>query len=162
MDKSSEKNNTRKWSEEEASAWIGLVQAQQTLIDKVEVELKKEGFPPLGWYDVLWELERTDGGILRLNDLGKRVLLDKYNVTRLAQRLEEAGLVVRGQCPNDGRGITAEITREGRKLRKKMWPVYEKVVRENFLCKFNSKELKELSNFIERIQASGLNESLEK
>jgi hypothetical protein len=43
-----------------------------------------------------------------------------------------------------------------------MWPVYEKVVRENFLCKFNSKELKELKNFIERIQASGLNESLAK
>jgi DNA-binding MarR family transcriptional regulator len=154
MKESSKKNTNRKWSEEEASAWIGLVQAQQTLIDKVEVELKKEGFPSLGWYDVLWELERTEGGILRLNDLGKRVLLDKYNVTRLAQRLEEAGLVVRGQCPNDGRGITAEITREGRKLRKKMWPVYERVVRENFLCKFNSKELKELSNFIERIQAS--------
>lgn len=158
----SSNNSTRKWTEEEASAWIGLVQAQQSLIDKVEVELKEEGFPPLSWYDVLWELDRTEGGILRLNDLGKRVLLDKCNVTRLAQRLEEAGYVVRGQCPNDGRGITAEITNEGKKLRKKMWPVYEKVVRENFLCKFNSKELKELSNFIERIQASGLNESLHK
>jgi DNA-binding MarR family transcriptional regulator len=156
------KNDTRKWTETEASAWTGLVQAQQTLIDKVEVELKKKGLPSLGWYDVLWELERTEGGILRLNDLGKRVLLDKYNVTRLAQRLEEEGLVVRGQCPNDGRGITAAITEKGRKLRKKMWPVYEKVVRENFLCKFNSKELKELNNFIERIQASGLNESLAK
>ena len=162
MKESSNKNSARKWTEEEAGVWIGLVQAQQSLIDKVELELKKEGFPSLSWYDVLWELERTDGGILRLNDLGKRVLLDKYNVTRLAQRLEEAGLVVRDQCPNDGRGITAEITREGRKLRKKMWPVYEKVVRENFLCKFNSKELKELSNFIERIQASGLSESLGK
>jgi len=157
-----ESKDTEKWTEEEAGAWIGLVKAQQVLIDKVEVELKKKGLPSLSWYDVLWELDRTEGGILRLNDLGKRVLLDKYNVTRLAQRLEEAGLVVRGQCPNDGRGITAEITKEGKKLRKKMWPVYEKVVRENFLCKFNSKELKELSNFIERIEASGLDKSLSK
>ena len=153
---------TKKWTEEEASAWIGLVQAQQTLIDKVEVELKKQGMPSLSWYDMLWELEQADGGILRLNDLGKRVLLDKYSVTRLAQRLEDEGLVVRDQCPNDGRGITAEITKEGKKLRKKMWPIYERVVRENFLCKFNNKELKELSNFIERIQASGLKDRIEK
>ena len=85
-----------------------------------------------------------------------KVLLDKYNVTRLAQRLEEEGLVERGQCPDDGRGRTASITQKGKKLRKKMWPVYEKVVRENFLCKFSKKELKEFKNFIERIQASAL------
>lgn len=162
MKEKNNRNSSRKWTETEASAWIGLVQAQQTLVDKVEVELKKKGLPSLSWYDVLWELELSEGGILRLNDLGKRVLLDKYNVTRLAQRLEDEGLVIRDRCPKDGRGITAAITEKGRKLRKKMWPVYEKVVRENFLCKFNSKELKELSNFIERIQASGLNDTLGK
>jgi DNA-binding MarR family transcriptional regulator len=153
------KNDTskiRKWTETEVSAWTGLVQAQQCLIDKVEQELKKKEFPSLNWYDVLWELERSDGGILRLNDLGKRVLLNKYNITRLAQRLEDEGLVVRDQCPKDGRGVTAEITEKGKELRKKMWPVYEQVVRENFLSKFNSNELKELNNFMERIQATGL------
>ena len=155
-------NKNKKWTEAEASAWIGLVQAQQSLVDKVEEELKKEGYPSLSWYDVLWELERSEGGRLRLNDLGKRVLLDKYNVTRLVQRLEDEGLLTRDQCPNDGRGITATITNKGKKLRKKMWPVYERVVRENFLCKFNSKELKELTNFIERIQASGLAEATQK
>ena len=156
----SENTNSRKWTETEASAWIGLVQAQQCLIDKVEQELKKNGFPQLSWYDVLWELERAEAGRLRLNDLGKRVLLDKYNVTRLAQKLEQEGLVLRDPCPKDGRGITATITEKGKKLRKKMWPIYEEVVRENFLCKFNKKELKELKNFVERLQASGLNESV--
>ena len=153
-------NQDRKWNETEASAWIGLVQAQQCLIDKVEQELKKKGFPQLSWYDVLWELERAEAGRLRLNDLGKKVLLDKYNVTRLVQKLEQEGLVVRDPCPKDGRGITATITQKGKKLRKQMWPVYEEVVRENFLCKFNKKELKELKNFVERIQASGLAESV--
>jgi DNA-binding MarR family transcriptional regulator len=160
MKENKDTNKNRKWTETEADAWTGLVQAQQRLIDKVEQELKKKGLPPLTWYDVLWELERSDGGIRRLNDLGKRVLLDKYNVTRLVQRLEQEGLVVRDQCPQDGRGVTACITEKGRKLRKEMWPVYEQVVRENFLSKFNAGELKELKNFIERIQASGLEESI--
>ena len=149
-------NKIRKWTETEVSAWTGLVQAQQCLIDRVEQELKKKGFPSLNWYDVLWELERSDGGILRLNNLGKRVLLNKYNITRLAQRLEDEGLVVRDQCPKDGRGVTAEITEKGKELRKRMWPVYEQVVRENFLSKFSGHELKELNNFIKRIHATGI------
>ena len=76
------------------------------------------------------------------------------------QRLEKEELVVRDPCPKDGRGITATITSKGKKLRKKMWPVYEAVVRENFLSKFNKKELKELKNFVERLQASGLEDSV--
>ena len=153
------KKQTLKWTETEADAWIGLVKAQQLLLDKVEEELKKAGFPYLSWNDVLWELERAEEGSLRLNDIGKKVLLDKYNVTRLVQRLEKEGLVSRSQCPLDGRGVFACITDKGRKLRRDMWPVYEKVVRENFLCKFNEKELHELKNFIERIQASGLGDT---
>ena len=162
MKENTKMNERRKWTETEAGAWTGLVQAQQSLINKVEHELKKKDLPPLTWYDVLWELERADGGILRLNDLGKRVLLDKYNVTRLVQRLEQEELVIRDQCPKDGRGVTAEITEKGRKLRKKMWPVYEQTVRENFLSKFNRNELKELKSLIERIQADGIEQGADK
>jgi len=67
----------------------------------VEEELKKRAFPPL--------VGTMYFGSLRLNDLGKRVLLDKYNVTRLVQRLEQKGLFSHTQCPVDGRGIFACI-----------------------------------------------------
>lgn len=153
------KSDPAKWSETETQAWIGLVKAQQHLLDIVEEELKKAGFPQLSWYDVLWELESAKDGSLRLNDIGKKVILDKHNVTRLVQRLESEGLVSRSQCPMDGRGKFACITDKGKKLRAHMWQVYEKVVRENFLCKYNKKELHEFRNFIERIQASGLSDS---
>ena len=51
------KSGPAKWSETETQAWIGLVKAQQHLLDKVEEELKKAGFPQLSWYDILWERE---------------------------------------------------------------------------------------------------------
>ena len=153
-------NNTRDWTDTETEAWMGLVKAQQLLYRKVEEELKKKGYPCLNWYDVLWELDRAEDGSLRLNDLGKRVLFDKYNVTRIVQRLEEEGLVSRTQCPIDGRGIFACITDKGRMLRREMWPVYKETVKKSFFSKFNKKELKELKNFIERIQASGLEETI--
>lgn len=151
MKKKNGMEKNKKWTDSQTSAWTGLVKAQQHLLNKVGEELKKNGFPPLTWYDVLWELDRRPDGSLRLNEIGKRVLLDKYNVTRLVQRLEEEGLVSRTACPMDGRGVFACITDKGRKLRKDMWPVYESTVRENFLSKFNRKEIAELNKFVKRI-----------
>lgn len=152
MKKKSGMENYKNWTDSQTSAWTGLVKAQQHLLNKVEEELKKNGFPPLTWYDVLWELDRHPDGSLRLNELGKRVLLDKYNVTRLVQRLEEEGLVSRTACPIDGRGIVACITEKGRKLRNEMWPVYERTVREHFLSKFGKREIAELDKFVKRIR----------
>lgn len=142
-----------KLTTEETTAWMGFVKSQQYLIEKVEEKLKKNGFPSLSWYDVLLELDKAPEGSLRLNDLGKRVLLDKYNVTRLIDRLEKEGLVSRDACPVDGRGKFACITEKGRKLRKKMWPVYYSVIKENFLSQFNKKELSQFIQCIEKINA---------
>ena len=153
-----EKNSGKKndWTDTETQAYLGLVRAQQYLNRKVEEELRQKGFPPLNWYDVLWELDKAPDGSLRLNELGRKVLFDKYNTTRIVQRLEEEGYVERNQCPVDGRGIFACITDKGRKLRKRMWPVYRETVQKYFFSKFDKKEIVSLRNFIERIQASGL------
>lgn len=135
----------------ETKAWTGLIKAQQQLLDKVEEALKKRKLPPLSWYDILWELEKSQDGSLRLNGIGERVLLNKYNVTRLIDRMEKEGLVSREACKIDGRGIFACITNKGKKLRKKMWPIYEKVIDENFLSHFNKKELKQLAEYTSRL-----------
>ena len=142
----------QKLTNEETTAWMGLVKSHQYLIEKVENELKINGFPPLSWYDVLLELDKAPEGSLRLNDLGRKVLLDKYNVTRLIDRLEKEGLVSRDACQVDGRGIFACITPEGRNLRKRMWPVYFNVIKEHFLSKFNKDELGQFIECVERIR----------
>ena len=142
-----------KLTSNETKAWLGLIKSQQILVDKVEEEFKNNSLPPLSWYDVLLELDKAPEGSLRLNDLGEKVLLSKYNVTRLIDRLENEGLVSRDACPVDGRGKFACITQKGRKLRKKMWPKYYNVIKEHFLSKFNSKELTQFIKSIERIKA---------
>jgi DNA-binding MarR family transcriptional regulator len=141
----------KKWTEPETAAWIGFIRAQQYLIGAVEDALREEGLPPLPWYDVLWELDKSPGGNLRLNEIGKRVLLDKYNVTRLVQRLENEGLVRRVPCPQDGRGIFAYITPKGRRLRERMWPVYQRTVSEHFFSKLGKQDISRLGSMMGRI-----------
>jgi DNA-binding MarR family transcriptional regulator len=60
-----------------------------------------------------------------MHELARRIVLSRSNLTRLADRLEKAGLVAREDTPNDRRGYYLVITRAGLAMRKKMWPVYE-------------------------------------
>jgi DNA-binding MarR family transcriptional regulator len=112
-------------------AWAVLLTAQATLVERIEAALAKGGLPPLAWYDVLWELEKADGR-LRMRELGRRVVLSKSNVSRLADRMEAGGLVAREDAADDGRGYDLVLTRAGRSMRRKMWPVYEARIAELF------------------------------
>lgn len=111
-------------SDPRAHAWAVLLSAQATLVERIEQALAAAGLPPLAWYDVLWELEKA-GGRLRMAELGRRVVLSKSNVSRLADRLQAAGLVQRRDAEDDGRGYDLVLRPAGRALRKRMWPAYE-------------------------------------
>jgi len=80
-------------------------------------------------------------------ELCELILLSKYNVSRLLDRLEKQSLIRREPCKVDTRGVFAVITPKGKELRKKMWPVYYKSIKEKFLSKFDEKELKQMIKF---------------
>ena len=106
-------------------AWAVLLTAHATLIEKIEAALAEAKLPPLAWYDVLWELEKAEGGKLRMHELARRVVLSRSNLTRLAGRLEDARLIEREDTRHDRRGYDCVVTRAGLAMRKKMWPVYK-------------------------------------
>jgi DNA-binding MarR family transcriptional regulator len=136
----------------EKNAWVGFVRASQHVMELVEQALKEGGFPPLVWYDALLELDFASERKLRLSELGERMLLKKFSVTRLVDRMEAEGYVARTTCDSDARGTYAEITSKGKKLRRIMWPCYREAVRQCFLKHMSEKEMQMLSALIERIQ----------
>jgi DNA-binding MarR family transcriptional regulator len=113
-------------------AWAVLLTAHATLVEKIELALSQAKLPPLAWYDVLWELEKAEGGKLRMHELARRIVLSRSNLTRLADRLEKAGLVAREETSHDRRGYHCVITRAGLAMRKKMWPVYREAIERLF------------------------------
>ena len=141
-----------KLSQKETEAWVGLVLSSEKLLAKVESELKNKGLPPYSWYDVLLELDKSQAGKLRFVDLGKRVLLSRYNVSRIIKRLEQKGLVTTRSSKDDERGKYALITKKGRDTRRRMWPIYYKVIKEYFLSNFNKNELDDFIQHIRKIR----------
>src|SRR5882724_1955406 len=132
-------------------AWTRLIRAQQAALAAVEADLKAAGFPPLGWYDVLLELSRTEGEGLRPFALEQKLLLAQYNLSRLLDRLETAGTIERAACPDDGRGQIVAITASGRALVKRMWPTYRAAIARHVGSKLSEDEAARLAALLGKL-----------
>ena len=109
-------------------AWARLLKAQRIALGAVESALKDAGLPPLGWYDVLLEVERAGESGVRPFELERAMLLAQYNLSRLLDRIEKEGYVERRVSPDDRRGHFVRITQSGRAVRRRMWPVYASAI----------------------------------
>ena len=109
-------------------AWVRLIRAHDRVVANVEAAVKAKGLPPIDWYDVLLELSREGGRRLRPVELEKELLVAQYNLSRLLDRMVEAGLVQREPCDGDGRGQMVSLTPKGKAMQKEMWPHIREVV----------------------------------
>ncbi|MGH0002841.1 MarR family winged helix-turn-helix transcriptional regulator [Pseudovibrio ascidiaceicola] len=116
-------------SKESVSLWIALNRVQKTIYTDIESAFKAERFPPLSWYDILWELENAPDG-LRQFELEQRVLFQQANLSRVIQSLAKAQLVESKPALKDKRGKTLLITSKGKDLRAQMWQTYERMLEE--------------------------------
>jgi DNA-binding MarR family transcriptional regulator len=68
---------------------------------------------PLTWFDVLIRLGRSPERRLTMSQLAAQVSLTTGGVTRLVDRIAEAGYVERQSCPSDRRSIYVALTAAG-------------------------------------------------
>jgi DNA-binding MarR family transcriptional regulator len=132
-------------------AWASLVRTEKALFDRIEEHLKGAGFPPLDWYHVLYEVDRSPKGMLRQSGVQNRTQLAQYNVCRLVDRLEREGLVERHQCRIDGRNNVLLITAKGRALRRAMRPAYAAAIEEHFAARLSEAEAEQLLRLLSKL-----------
>ena len=132
-------------------AWASLVRAERTLLDRVEENLKQAELPPLDWYQVLHEVDRSPKGMLRQSGVQDRTQLAQYNVCRLVDRLEREGLLERHQCQVDGRSNVLVITAKGRELRRAMWPIYASAIEQHFGARLSQAEAEQLAKLLAKV-----------
>lgn len=92
-----------------------LFEVSAGLMAQLSDQITAAGLAP-SEFEVLLRLSRTDGARLRMSDLATQANLSSSGLTRLVDRLEARGLVVRQACPSDGRGSFAVLTPEGMDL----------------------------------------------
>jgi DNA-binding MarR family transcriptional regulator len=129
----SERRRTPRLDEEEIAAWRAFLRSHSLMLRQIEADLAQAGLPPLGWYDVLWALYEAPGNHLQPSALADAIVLSRSGLSRMIDRIEEAGCVRRRPCPGDRRAIHVELTDEGRRMLSEMWPVYARGVADHFL-----------------------------
>lgn len=105
-------------------AWRAVLLAQSRVVRAIERDLDAAGAIPLGWYDVLLELNAAPDRQLRMQDLAMRAVLSRTRVSRIVTELADAGYVERREDPADGRAWLATLTPAGRAVLKDTAPKY--------------------------------------
>jgi DNA-binding MarR family transcriptional regulator len=119
-------------SEPHLTAWRAVLNAQTSVVADAEAALTAAGLPPLAWYDVLWAIRRAPDRRVRMAELAASLTISRGGLTKIADRLEHAGLIRREPVADDGRGLYVVLTPAGTTLLRRMWPVYARVLHEAF------------------------------
>ena len=132
-------------------AFLRLVKVAPALIEAVARDLKAAGFPPPAHFTILRALARSDTGRMRPGDLQTQTLMAQYNLSRLLDRLEEAGSITREKHADDARGQWVVLTDAGRAVHKSMWPIYAQVIERHVGSKLSVRRAERLGNYLARL-----------
>jgi DNA-binding MarR family transcriptional regulator len=91
-----------------------IIRTQRLLSDVLGRELEQSVGIPLVFFDVLIHVGGAPEGRLTMSSLSTDVALTTGGVTRLVDRMVEAGLVARQNCPSDRRSVHVVLTPDGR------------------------------------------------
>lgn len=138
-------------SEQHLAAWRAFLKTHATVVDRIDHDLAAAERLPLSSYDVLIELYEAPEHRLRMHELAERVVLSRSGLTRLVDRLEAEGFLIRDRCGTDRRGAYAVITDQGIAALRRAWPVYAQGISQYFAQWLNTEEAEVLRSAFERI-----------
>ena len=128
-----------------------MLRVHAELVGRLDAELTAQHGLPLTAYEVLLNLADAPGRRLRMAELAESVLLSRSGMTRLCDRLEREGLVVREAATGDARGAYAVITDEGLERFRAARRTHLEGVRRMFLEHFDDDELRLLAEHWNRV-----------
>src|SRR3954453_24065502 len=134
-----------------ADARGSLLRGHAQLVPHMERELRNRVGLPLGWYEILLELNGAENAALTMSDLGDRVVLSRTRVSRVVDQLTRIGLVERRQHPDDKRSAFAILTDEGRRRFREAAPVYLAAIERYVATPLSKSELETLRDLLERV-----------
>jgi DNA-binding MarR family transcriptional regulator len=137
-------------STERLRAWRLYFESALALVDVLDTELERDADIPLRWYDVLVQLEESPDGI-PMNALADRILYSKSGFTRVVDRMEEAGLVLRVRPEHDRRTILVVVTEKGNETMQRARRHHRDGIERHFSQHLSDNEIKALTRALEKI-----------
>ena len=100
-------------SAEQQRVWRWFLGGTTVLMDRLDRDLRAAHGLSMPEYEILVRLSEAPGRSIRMAELADAVAHSRSRVTHTIARLEREKIVVRGQCSEDGRGVSAVLTDHG-------------------------------------------------
>lgn len=136
----------------EQNAWGGFLGTYAKLNRMIEEDLQAHSHITHVEFEVLLRLSWNESHRMRIQDLAAQSILTRSGVSRVVERLEKAGLVTREEAPEDRRGAYAVLTEAGAQRFRIASEKHIECVRESFLRKFSTDELRVMGEFWKRLE----------
>lgn len=135
----------------ELRAWRGMLRAHAGVTRRLDADLRERHGLSLTAYEALMLIGTSPRRRLRISELSEGALLSVSGMSRMVDRLERDGLVVRESCSDDRRGAEVALTTMGRGRLRAARASHLAGVRAEFLDHFGDDELQRLGGYWERL-----------
>jgi DNA-binding MarR family transcriptional regulator len=99
----------------ELRLWLRLLASSNLIEGEIRQRLREKFNTTLPRFDLMAQLERVEGGLL-LGELSRRMMVSNGNVTGLAERLAQSGLIERNTLEADRRAVRVRLSARGRQV----------------------------------------------
>ena len=138
-------------SDELASAWTSIVRGYSHVTELLTEQVERAtGLSAPSFFALVWLL-RGSADAVSLTTLARHVAFSSGGFTKLADRLEQAGLIERQPSPSDRRVTNAVLTPLGRAKAERAFAVYCTGLRELVLQRLGLDGLHVLADHMSRL-----------
>jgi DNA-binding MarR family transcriptional regulator len=138
--------------EAELRLWLRLLTCTTLIEGEIRRRLRDSFDITLPRFDLMAQLDKAPGG-MTLGELSQRMMVSNGNVTGLAERLVQQGLLDRRPSPTDRRAQIVSLTAEGRRAFRSMARTHEDWIAEIF-GDLSASEVDELMRLLARTKGS--------
>lgn len=138
----------------EMRAWRAYVDGGQRLMGVLNKDLQDGHDMSMAEYRILVMLSESSDGSVRMSELADGVLSSRSRLTHQIRRMEVQDMVSRSTCVDDGRGVLAVITEEGRRRLAEAAPTHVRSVRSHLVDILSPQELEVLGDIFEKVHAA--------
>lgn len=140
----------KRWSQ----VWDALVETPFGLYSTWEQRLQDASGVQALHFHVLQTLAEAPEGRLRLQELAEAVRHSQSGTTRLVDRLEKEGLIVRHSCESDRRVTWALLSEKGKETYAKALPVWQLFLTDHLRRGLTPDEAETLRLLLLKLQAT--------
>ena len=133
------------------NAWAAFLTAHKALETILNRELESACGLPLTWFDALAQLRMAPGQRLTMTQLASALLFSKSGLTRLVDRMVEAGLLQRLARPGDRRSLHIALTDAGEEKYRQALPIHLAHVNRHFAAYIEDGEARAVESALSRM-----------